>query len=137
DVFGLGGILCVVLTGQPPFTGRSPGEVQRKAQRGDLAETFARLDGCGADADLVEVAKGCLAAEAEDRPRDAGEVARRVAAYRAAVEGRRQAAERQRAAAEARAEEAKATARAERRSRRRMGALAVAVLLLAGAGWWL
>jgi serine/threonine protein kinase len=45
DVFGLGGILCVTLTGQPPFTRAG------QAAAGDLEEAFARLDGCGADAE--------------------------------------------------------------------------------------
>ena len=69
DVFALGSILCEFLTGQPAFTGRNSGELQRKAGRGDLTEALARLDGCGAEAALVALAKGCLASEREDRPR--------------------------------------------------------------------
>src|SRR5262249_2688228 len=42
DVFALGSILCEVLTGQPAFTGRSPAEIQRKAERGDTADARAR-----------------------------------------------------------------------------------------------
>ena len=34
DVFGLGAILCEILTGQPPYTGRRQAEVVRKAARG-------------------------------------------------------------------------------------------------------
>ena len=59
-----------------PASRRSPGrtcdEIIRKAMRGDLADALARLDGCGAEAELIALAKDCLAAEPEDRPRDAG-----------------------------------------------------------------
>src|SRR5262249_10559668 len=50
DVFGLGAMLCNILTGHPPFSGEAPEARVRQAARGDLAEAFARLDGCGADA---------------------------------------------------------------------------------------
>src|SRR5262249_49792438 len=63
DVFGLGAILCEVLTGKPPYVGRSPEEVRRKAANGDLADALARLDGCGADPELIALTKRCLPAE--------------------------------------------------------------------------
>jgi serine/threonine-protein kinase len=61
DVFGLGAILCEVLTGQPPYVGRSKEEVRRKAANGDLADALARLDGCGADHELTALTKRCRA----------------------------------------------------------------------------
>src|SRR5262245_63056230 len=63
DVFALGAILCEILTGRPPYTGRTVAEVMRLACRGDLAEAFARLDGCGADEGLGALAKGWPGAE--------------------------------------------------------------------------
>ncbi len=62
DVFGLGSILCEVLTGQPAYVGRNNNEVYRLALRGDTADACTRLDACGADADLVAAGPGlpCL-----------------------------------------------------------------------------
>src|SRR5262249_14637540 len=79
DVFGLGAMLCEVLTARPPFTGESTSEILSRAGECDHAEALARLDSCGADAELVTLAKGCLAEEPDARPRDAGVVAQRVA----------------------------------------------------------
>jgi serine/threonine-protein kinase len=139
DVFSLGGLLCTILTGQPPYVGRE-GEVRRKAERGDVAEALSRLDSCGADAELVALARECLSPEMDRRPRDAGEVARQVALYERGVQERLRQAEQQRAAAEARAEEAKATARAEQRARRRtvglVGVVTLALLAGGGAAAW-
>jgi serine/threonine-protein kinase len=133
DVFGLGAILCVILTGEPPYTGKTGDEVRLKAIRGTLGEAHARLDQCGADAKLVELCRGCLSAEREARPRDAGAVAVTIAGHLSDVEERSRQAERERAAAEVRA--------AEQRKRRRVQlALAASVLVLFGLVgfglWW-
>jgi hypothetical protein len=88
DVFGLGGILCVILTGQSPYTRA------RQAQAGDMTEAFTRLDNCGADPELTGLAKACLAPDPEARPADAAEVAGRVKHYRDALAARQTEAER-------------------------------------------
>ncbi len=143
DVFGLGAILCEVLTGEPAFTGRSTDETIRKASRGELAGAFARLDDCGAESELIRLGKDCLAREREDRPRTARAVADRVTDYLAGVQERLRQAELARVEAQARAEEeakrrvladrlaAEASARAAAESRRRRATIALAASILA------
>jgi serine/threonine protein kinase len=86
DVFALGSIFAEVLTGKPAFIGRNADEIHRRAARGDLSPAFARLDAAGCDPELIALAKGCLDPERDDRPRDAGEIARSISSYRAGVE---------------------------------------------------
>lgn len=118
DVFALGGILAAILTGQPPYTGAGPFAVLRRAEMGDLGECFARLDECGADEELLALAKRCLTPDAKDRPSNGAEVARQIAAYRLGVESRLMVAEKERAAADAIAEEARRRAIEERVAKR-------------------
>jgi serine/threonine-protein kinase len=138
DVFALGSILCEILTGTPAFQGPSSLEILRAAGRADTTASLSRLSGCGADEELVALARDCLAAAAEDRPADAGVVAERLTAYLAGVQERLRETEVSRAAETARAEVAEAKAAAERRARWLTAALAATVLLagsLGAAGW--
>ena len=115
DVFALGSILCEVLTGRPAFLGRTSLEILLKARQGELGDALARLDGCGADAELIAMAKDCLASEPGDRPRAALAVAARTTAYLAGVQEKLRRAE---------------LDRVEERSRRRLTTLAAAALLI-------
>src|SRR5262249_48043626 len=98
-----------------------------------LQPAFERLDRCGQDEKLVNLAKRCLAPQPEDRPVDAGQVAAAVRTYLDGVQERLRRAEVQRAQAEVKA--------AEEKKRRRMAiGLAAAILLLvlggSGAALW-
>jgi WD40 repeat protein len=160
DVFGLGAILCEILTGQPPYVADDGTRVFRMASRGKLEDAFSRLDASGADADLIVLTKHCLELEPGDRPRDAGVLAERVTGYLESVEAKLREAEVQRAAEAARADAEAAQANAERqraeaqtaraeaesaraneesKRRRTSLALAASVLLLVGlgSGGWL
>ncbi len=126
DVFGLGAILCEILTGKPPYTGKDAHNVLLKAVRGELDDAFARLDDCGADPELVALCRRCLAFDREERPADGNRVAAEVARIRQAAEERARQAEL--ATAEALVREA------EQRKRRRQVLAAAALIALVLAG---
>jgi tetratricopeptide (TPR) repeat protein len=133
DVFALGGILCALLTGQPPFVGKSTIEVIQRAGAAELGEANARLDRCGADAELVALCRRCLSPQPEDRFVDGQAVAEEMTAYLDGVQDRLRKAEL--AEAEARA---RATGEAKRRRLTLALAAAVVAMLLGGGGvvWW-
>ncbi|MHC4579384.1 MAG: protein kinase domain-containing protein [Planctomycetota bacterium] len=128
DVFSLGAILCEILTGKPPYVDpASPLVVQAAEGRQDDAR--ARLDACGADVDLVELAKRCLSPAPAVRPPDAAAVAEAIARHMSDVDERARRADRAAAAARVKAEE-------ERKRRHLVMALAAAVVcaVIASAG---
>ncbi len=133
DVFSLGGILSIILTGKPPYTGANPRETLTRAKTGDVKDAFARLEASDADKELIELAKRCLAPRVEERPADATAVAEIVSAYRTHVEERLHTAERDRANAVAQALE-----RQKQRPVKGILAGLIALLILAGLGigWW-
>jgi serine/threonine-protein kinase len=133
DVFGLGAILCEILTGRPPYVGPTVEDLRRQARQANLESAFARLDGSQADEELTSLAKACMAENPEKRPADAGVLAAAVGGYLSEVQERLRLAEVARAQAETKAVE-------ERKRRRVLLALAAAVLLLVtggGSGAWL
>jgi tRNA A-37 threonylcarbamoyl transferase component Bud32 len=163
DVFGLGAILCEILTGQPPYAG-TPEERRTQSQQGQLAPALRRLALCGADAELIDLATGCLSDCPADRPTDAGAVADAMVLYQGAVQERLRTAERERATAmaqsraldawipgwpleelleralagaKAREAQAWATAEAERRGRRLVVALMAALAVGIASMWGL
>jgi tetratricopeptide (TPR) repeat protein/tRNA A-37 threonylcarbamoyl transferase component Bud32 len=138
DVFGLGAILCEILTGKPPFHGEDRINVLLQAQLADLNGALARLAECGADDDLRNLAIHCLAPDAVNRPASASVVAEAITTYLTGVQERLHEAEVARAAAQARAEEA-VRARTLADQKRRLGialALTLMGIVTLGVGGW-
>src|SRR5262249_15050160 len=108
--------------------------------RGKLEECFGLLDSCGAEPELIALAKRCLAAEKAERPADAGTLAGTVAELRQAAEERARKAEVDRVRAEGERAKAEVQAAEQRKRRRVQLALVGALgLLLFGGGtfaWW-
>ncbi|MBM3983884.1 MAG: serine/threonine protein kinase, partial [Planctomycetes bacterium] len=111
DVFALGGILAAILTGRPPFAGTSVYDTIIRAAKAEMDDVYDRLDASGADEELIDLAKHCLASRAEDRPANGTAVTAAVASYRAGVEARLRRAEQDAVAAEAKAAEEQNTRR--------------------------
>ena len=107
DVFGLGAILCEILTGKPPYVGDDGTQVYRLASRGKLEDCFERLAACEADAELLTLTRHCLKLEPTDRPGNAGVLAESVSGYLESVETKLRETELAKADAQVRAEELK------------------------------
>jgi tetratricopeptide (TPR) repeat protein len=135
DVFGLGAVLCTMLTGRPPFLGEDWESTRQLAAAGRTEAALDLLNDVAAEPELVTLCKRCLAVNPDDRPADGAAVAECVAGLRAATEERARTAEVERARGEVRS--------AEQRKRRRvvtLAAQAVAAACLVGglvaAGQW-
>ena len=131
DVFGLGAILCEILTGQPPYVERTSGGICELAAGANLSGAWHRLDASGADPELVAMTRRCLSPLPRDRPRDASEVVSLLSVYLSGVQERLKQAELASVAAMAKANQ-------EQTRRRLVVGLATAIVLLiatlAGAG---
>lgn len=120
DVFGLGAVLCEILSGEPPYRGATRAETFLQASHGWLSRAHDNMLASGCDPALVALAMECLSPQADDRPSDAAEVADRVRAHVASAEDRAR-------RSELRAAEARAIAQQEQRARRLTIALAISV----------
>src|SRR5262249_961549 len=135
DVFGLGAMLCEILTGRPPFSGGAAADRIALSQGGDLTEAFERLDNCAADHELVTLGKEGLAAEPEDRPADGMAVAASIGGYLTQLQERLRQAEIERTSAQAKADEERQKLKAERRARQSLlGLAATLIFALLGLG---
>jgi serine/threonine protein kinase/formylglycine-generating enzyme required for sulfatase activity len=133
DVFGLGALLCAILTGEPPFVADTTESTRQLAAQKKVEPAFARLNGCGAEPGLVALCKRCLAGEREERLRNAGEVASAVHAIRVEVEERARQAELETVRVEGERQKAELRA-AEQHKRRRVQLLLAGVVLLVVVG---
>ncbi|MBL8898403.1 MAG: protein kinase [Planctomycetes bacterium] len=132
DVFGLGAMLCEMLTGAPPYRGATKREVVAQATLPALDDAYARLQSCGAGAALTELARRCLAPRPDQRLADAGQVALALNGYLSELEARARGLEIEAAAANARA--------AQERRARRLGytlAATLALVSLAASTLWI
>ena len=131
DVFALGAVMAEVLTGQRSGRRHERDSLEESVKK-SIVETQARLDRCGADAELVDLARSCLTIDRDQRPANAAVVAERIATYRANTERRVHDAQMNAAEARGRAVE-------ERKAHRLAMAVSylvlVAIILGAGVIW--
>ncbi len=126
DVFGLGSILCCMLTGKPPFDEKNSDNALMQSAMGLMQEAYDRLDECGADSEIINLAKRCLSFNRESRPLNGEAVAREVAQLRAAADQRAHQAELERAKTLVHAQELQ--------HRRRLLQIIVGILMLGITG---
>ncbi len=141
DVFGLGSILCEILTGKPTFLDKRALDRVRKSAAGDLSDAYRRLDHCGADQELIQLAKTCLDPDPAKRPSDAGKIAEAISIYEQNVQNKLHEAEISRAESEIKAAEEEKRylvetqkRKAERQRNRLLLSLAATLLLFTIGG---
>lgn len=132
DVFALGAILCEILTGLPPYVEREGESLLQQAANAKLGDAVARLETCGADPELIELARTSLAPAPAARLQNGAAMANAMQVHLAS------AAERAREA-ELEAADERGRARAEGKARRLTVALSAlgALATFAVAGSWI
>ncbi|MGF1581734.1 MAG: tetratricopeptide repeat protein [Gemmataceae bacterium] len=133
DVFGLGAILCAMLTGEPPYQHQAEENTLTRAAKASLQDAWKRFAECGADKELIELAQRCLSPVKQQRPKDAGEVAEAIRTYRSQLQEKLKKAEVHRAQAEVKV--------AESRKRQSitialMGSVLMLFAVLVAVGYW-
>lgn len=81
DVFGLGAVLCEILTGHPPFKSKDWRDAYRRASSGKIDQAIKALNESAREEPLLQLAKNCLQINPVDRPKDAGVVAAEIDAF--------------------------------------------------------
>lgn len=136
DVFSLGAILCEILTGAPPYAGRTAEAVRYEAVHGRLEGAQERIGKSGAETGLQAIVRRALARDPTERYSDASALADALLGHLATVELRSRESELQSAEARALDEENRALALQVRRVRRLgLGLLGLATVLVLGAIW--
>ena len=83
DIFGLGALLYEMLTGQPPYSGKTLHEVLIKASKARVSPVKRTLRGRNVPRALAAIAHRCLAPRREDRYAAVEDLLRDVRAYAA------------------------------------------------------
>ena len=131
DVFSLGAILYQILTGSPPYSGRTADEVRVLAENAALGDAYAKLASYP-DQALATIARKCLEKHPNDRYQTVTQLAEALEDYQRGIRRRLEAEQVERARAQAQIQQ-------ERKTRRWQVALVAlaasfALILVGGAG---